>query len=375
MQIQMTLANLQRGVRMFHQNYLLKKLLACSAVAGLALATALTAHASVIEGGTFTPLITSGALPDSPSAHVDPNVPSSPFSGVVSINIRYDGQSFICSGALVGKRSVVSAGHCVDTDGNGTVVDLNKPGTDVRVVFNSNGNVNALITASAVSMNPDYHGFGNCPVGVTAFCLNDDVAVITLGQDAPASAKIYAIVADPLTSGQHIIMAGYGTSGDGVNGYYVSPSFTVKRSGENYMDLFDNDDEQGFAGGPNEVWYADFDGAGKDTFCTNYGVCTPVLPNNRESGIGGGDSGGPSFRISSTGDLILIGNNTFSGTFSGQTRGTFGTYFGGMVLAAYVDYLNTATRGEAQFVPEPASVAMFGLGLGMLLMMRRRSKI
>lgn len=352
---------------MARRNLYLKQMVAFTLAAGALMGSA---HANIVTPSAYTPLVTSGALPDSPAARVDANTSASPFSGVVSINIRYDNKSFICSGALVGKRSIVSAGHCVDTNGNGALIDINKPGNDVRVIFNSNGTYNAVMTATKVSMNADYKGFGKCPVGVNSFCLNDDVAVITLGEDAPASAKIYKIAANPLVSGTRIMMAGYGTTGNGTDGFTQGPAFNIKRIGENYADLFDGDDEQGF-GGKSEVFYADFDGAGRDTFCDYAGVCSPALPNDRESGIGGGDSGGPSF-VNMYGEMMLAANNTFGNQFLYQP-GQFGSYFGGMVLGSYTKYLQDATNGDIQFVPEPGSFALFGLGALALLGARRRS--
>lgn len=371
------------------------KALVCSAIAS---GFAVAAHAATVSGTEYTPYVLSGAPPDTPAARVDPNLATSPYSGVVSINIRYPHpvtgapQSFICSGALVGKRQVVSAGHCVDTDGNGSVIDVSQPfaasGRDVRVVFNATaaGAGAAVVTASAVSMNPDYKGFGNCPAGVPGFCVNDDISVITLSQDAPASAKIYRMFAGDIPTGTLINMVGYGTSGDGIAGFNVGPNFRIKRSGENVIDLFDHDDESftgldpnGFyLGGKKEVYYADFDGTNsagvlKDSDCLFFNVCTAQLPNNREANIGGGDSGGPSF-INMNGELFLVANNTFG--FSGfgeENPGAFGALFGGILLNAYVPYLVNATGGALQVVPEPEMLALVMLALaGSLAVSRRR---
>jgi hypothetical protein len=354
--------------------------------AGAALLCAcLPAHAVTIQGATVVPLVTAGAPPDTPAARVDPNTAASPFSGVVSINIRYmvngQQQSFICSGTLVSKRDVVTAGHCLDTTGKGNLIDIKAPNQDVRVVFNASSVVGdpgrAIVTADKVSMNPSYQGFGNCPYATTTdFCVNDDIAVVHLSQDAPVDARIYRAFTGDVGVGQLVTMVGYGRSGDGINGYTLGPDFRTKRTGQNVIDFFDRDDEAPipFASGPNEVWYADFDGGGQDTFCTLLGVCTPILANDKEANIGGGDSGGPSFLLAG-GEYFLLGTNTFGGTLPGQTPGAFGTYFGGMVLGSYVDYLEGATNGAIQtMVPEPQTYALMLAGLGIVGMAARRRR-
>jgi hypothetical protein len=383
------------------------ELLAVSAAVLMALAS----QANAAVGGTLTPLIgvatlnenyvapnivagdPGGVPPDSAAAHIDANTSASLFSGVVSINIRYAGSSFICSGTLVNSFQVVSAGHCVDTAASGSpfsLIDISQPyavsGRDIRVVFNSNGTQNAVITASAVVADPGYLGFGNCPAGndPAAFCVNHDMSVITLSTAAPVTAKQYGVLATPLSGQVPITMVGYGTTGTGNVGYTAgSASFQTKRQGQNYAEFYETDDFQFFNGGPNGVYYADFDGTTleQNLFCTSSHAadwgpsCAPSLANNVESSIGGGDSGGAAF-VLVNGQYVLAANNTFSGTYTGQTGGTFGTYFGGINTGSELAFLQAATAGfglNVVSVPEPGTYALMALGLvGMGSFVRRR---
>ena len=341
-----------------------------------------------------------GVPPDSPGARIDPNLASSPWSGVVSINIRYStgvaGQasSYICSGALVSDFHIVTAAHCIDTNGQGNAISIGDhlggvAGVgDVRAIYNSQAvaggaNTYTLGAAASVSMHADYKGFGNCPAAVTdpeAFCINDDIAVITLAQSAPDWMKRYDVASSMPGMGTALSHVGFGTTGDGVAGHTAgSASFFVKRTGQGFADrpLDELNDEQNFAGAA-EVWSSDFDSAarGIDTHCTMFGVCSGVLANNVETTLGGGDSGGPSFMQTANGQWVLVGNNTFGRRFSGdQVGGTFGTAYGGMILGTYADFLETATGGAVNVVsvPEPGTYAMMALGLlGLGAVARRR---
>lgn len=275
-----------------------------------------------------------GVPPVTVADRVDANVPSSAFAGVVSLNMSNADGSFICSGAMISEIHVVTAGHCLDSDDNGSV-DYSP--NEVRVFFNHNNSTNNIggstgIFATALDNHPDYTGF-------LAPSLSDDIAVVTLGQPAPAGVPVYPINTSPFLNARQTILAGYGTRGDAINGEISGSSdFFSKLTGENIASQSQNDDE---GSGVPEVWFADFDGPGSVDLLGD----GPTLGNDREVTILGGDSGGPSFVWTdgnsddeiTADELIWWGNNTFGDVDAPD----FDTDFGGMIGAAYAGWLQS----------------------------------
>ncbi len=302
----------------------------------------------------YTPLIVAGdpngSPADSPANRVDPNTTTSPFAGVGSLSIG----GGVCTGTPISPFHVITAAHCLDTNNDGTIDFVPN-----QVVFNLNfgGDLTHSITASALAVHPNWTGFNNPSV-------NDDIAIVTLSSPLPAGVPIYPLFLSPLTAGTTLTLVGYGQSGDGVNGYTLSASFSVKRSGKNNADTFIADDD---GSGTNEVFLFDFDGPTGDG---SMGGAT--LGNDVETTLGPGDSGGPAFVLVGT-TFFLAGVNTF--TFGGGSLPSaplFGSGGGGMIVSAYSNFIFTTTG-----LPEPSTAVLTGgllvLGLVKFRCSRRRS--
>ena len=277
-----------------------------------------------------------GSPPDSPDLRVDPNVPSSPFAGVGSIEIFRPGIGrFICTGTALSRYHILTAGHCVDFIADG-VIDVDP--ANLTFHLNQNGPLSSNVGISQIHLHPDFTGFNN-PT------LHDDLAILTLSAPLPADMPIYPLLDTEITNGTTFTMVGYGRSGDGITGSTIPPSFSVKRVGYNNADRRRFQDES-----PplvREIFDFDFDGpSGTGS------MGGPTLGNNIEANLGGGDSGGPSF-VFSNGQHYLAGVNTFQlGGGSIPEAPLFGSRGGGMLIHPYRAWI------QGIIVPEPGTGAL-----------------
>jgi hypothetical protein len=273
-----------------------------------------------------------GLPADSPANRLDTLGAASPFNAVGSLSISAGGFSYIGSATAISPNWILTAGHNLDLN------DVGSPTPGLSINFNLPGF--GTYSASSFYTCPGFTGFGNPSI-------QNDLGLIYLANPLPAGV-LYPSLQGNLSTGTEFLMAGFGRSGYGDYGYTTMASLTDRRVGYNVVDAFQTD--QGGAGF-NAIFLYDF--SSPDTT----GQPGGSLGNNLESIIGPGDSGGPALVADGNG-YDIAGVNTFVEGYGGH----FGDIGGGIVLAPYLDWINTTMA-----VPEPAVSSLAILGLAILL--------
>lgn len=256
-----------------------------------------------------------------------PNGPDSPlkrvtedFAAVGSLRVTLGRSTYLCTGTLIDSTHVLTAGHCVDIDSNGTI--------DVKpeaVTFYPDGDTSNPILATRLYIHPDFSGFSNS--------VNDDLAIVELTV-APNVDPI-PVYEKPVGVGAQLRLVGFGESGSGATNYdRKSASWSVKREGGNVIDGVGNDDEGGLYP---EIYYADFDPP------STYGMEGGSLGNEIETTLGAGDSGGPGLYDHEVLGITVAAVNTF--VYGEKTdRGwvqppKFGSKLAGILVYPYLTWI------------------------------------
>jgi hypothetical protein len=302
-------------------------------VAALALALGTVPNVKGIMAGDET------ALPaDSPAARLDTLGGGSPFNAVGSLAISSGGFSYIGSATAISPNWVLTAGHNLDLNDNGS------PDTGLSINFNLPGF--GTYAASAFYTCPGFAGFGNPSI-------QRDLGLLYLSTPLP-SGILFPSLQGAIQAGNEATLVGFGRSGYGNYGYTTSATLTDRRVGYNVVDSLTPDD---LGGGFSALFRYDFDSP--DTV----GQAGGSLGNNLESLIGPGDSGGPLLLFDGSG-YSIAGVNTFTEGYGGR----FGDIGGGIVLAPYLDWISDTT-GLA--IPEPSICWLLSLGLAVLVLRHR----
>jgi Trypsin len=319
--------------------------------------------------------------------------PAANKSGTVALIMEYaNGSAFICSGTLMADgRSIATAAHCV-SDGAGTAnpvkttVHFFNGDPDARSV--GVGNTSETRSVTAYYVHPEYTG---------EVIDQNDIAILRINRDAPASAQRYDLYTNGDLTGTQFNVAGYGGRSTVGGAVGVNARTGFLREGDNIYDyawgnsalggfFTDRDGTgEGFFGFADyeSSFVSDFDNglAAQDQafrICLAVGggaACAQfqnVGLGEREVGIAGGDSGGPGFvdgKLASINSYGLTFGANF-GDFGGGLNSGWGEYSGYVPVYIHTDFIASTA------LPEPASWAMLIIGFGLTgATMRRRRDV
>lgn len=269
-----------------------------------------------------------GTPPDPPTHRIDTNSQDSPWAGVGSLAVAAAGtaqRSGIYTASCIDARHIVTAAHVV----------AGRQPEEITFNLNYGADLSHRIGAQGLFVHPDYAGFRPDP---KSGVVHDDLAVIRLQELVPFGVPLYVIRRSPVVRHTVITLVGYGVAGDGVGGVHTAGSPSVKRVGKNVIDAALRDSG---GGGAAKVYLFDFDGPDASSNRLGRGS----LGNDIEAMVGGGDSGSPAFVPGPRGSRLLVGVNTFVAPTS-PARQRFGAIGGGMLLAAYADWIDSVRTVE-----------------------------